>query len=239
MRELCHTPIVDKDEGYHALRMIDLPPRDPDAPMVTRWSTLKNSSKVWLDGASSVEYEWGVLLPHLVFNMYASPSEVPIERAMKSLVLVISVMDNRIDGLHREIEELKVGSGPEAIAVVEQHVVDFQAESQSYRVALAQFWARYPDLEVKENPFTILPENSNILIEASIDHIVPSSSSPDVSSDDFVHGECVVLLVVEDVVNLVMFDLERIYFRRVDGQFMELCHPGWASIRVECRGQPH
>ncbi|RWW54957.1 hypothetical protein BHE74_00038431 [Ensete ventricosum] len=138
MRELCHTPIVDKDEGYHALRMIDLPPRDPDAPMVTRWSMLKNSSKVWLDGASSVEYEWGVLLPHLAFNMYASPSEVSIERAMKSLVLVISVMDNRMDGLHKEIEELKVGSRPEAIAMVEQHVVDFQAEANQLRVELEE-----------------------------------------------------------------------------------------------------
>ncbi|RRT42760.1 hypothetical protein B296_00053131 [Ensete ventricosum] len=36
MRELCHTPIVYKDEGCHALCMTDLLSRDPDSPMATR-----------------------------------------------------------------------------------------------------------------------------------------------------------------------------------------------------------
>ncbi|RWV86027.1 hypothetical protein BHE74_00032368 [Ensete ventricosum] len=58
-----------------------------------------------------MEYERGALLPCLAFDMYASPSEVLIERAMKSLVLVISMMDSRMDWLRKNIEELKVGPG--------------------------------------------------------------------------------------------------------------------------------
>ncbi|RWW12223.1 hypothetical protein GW17_00024122 [Ensete ventricosum] len=72
IRELCHTPIVDKDEGYHPLRMTNLSLSDPDAPMTTHWPTM--------------------------------------------------------DGLCKEIKELKVGSGPVAIVATKQRVVDFQAE---------------------------------------------------------------------------------------------------------------
>ncbi|RWW34609.1 hypothetical protein GW17_00000623 [Ensete ventricosum] len=93
--------IADKDEGYHALCMTDLQPRDPDAHMETHWTMLKNSSQVWLDRATLAEYERGVLFPLLDPDLYASPSEVLNEQVAKSLVLA--------------------GSMPEAIMTIKQH----------------------------------------------------------------------------------------------------------------------
>ncbi|RWV81728.1 hypothetical protein GW17_00056829 [Ensete ventricosum] len=36
----------------------------------------------------------------------------------------------------------------------------------SYQVALARFKTRYPDLEIKEDPFVLLPEDKNVPMEA-------------------------------------------------------------------------
>ncbi|RRT73824.1 hypothetical protein B296_00032085 [Ensete ventricosum] len=35
-----------------------------------------------------------------------------------------------------------------------------------YQVALARFKARYPNLEIKEDPFVLLPEDKNVSMEA-------------------------------------------------------------------------
>ncbi|RWV77142.1 hypothetical protein GW17_00062075 [Ensete ventricosum] len=131
---------------------------------------------------------------------------------------VISVIDNKADGLCKEIQEWKGISGYDAVVVVEQlafkaqsliehyktteltragvkrlsksakrgsvdlpkQVVDVYKKSTGfemglvrtskvsyeYRVALARFWARYPELEIEEDPFKVLPVDSNVLMEA-------------------------------------------------------------------------
>ncbi|RWW36594.1 hypothetical protein BHE74_00058370, partial [Ensete ventricosum] len=47
-----------------------------------------------------------------------------------------------------------------------------------YRVALARFRARYPDLEIKEDPFASLPEDDNV----EMSNEVPFDNSPDLPS---------------------------------------------------------
>ncbi|RWV94018.1 hypothetical protein BHE74_00021987 [Ensete ventricosum] len=49
MKELCGTMMRKDDEGYYALKMTDLPPRDPDSEIWARWEALKNSARVWDD----------------------------------------------------------------------------------------------------------------------------------------------------------------------------------------------
>ncbi|RRT64404.1 hypothetical protein B296_00020212 [Ensete ventricosum] len=44
IKELCKTTMRTDDEGYYALKMIDLPPQDPDSEMWDRWEALKNSA---------------------------------------------------------------------------------------------------------------------------------------------------------------------------------------------------
>ncbi|RWV84694.1 hypothetical protein GW17_00053569, partial [Ensete ventricosum] len=71
-----------------------------------------------MDGATSAEYARGVLIPRLAADLYSSQSEVLIKQALKTMVLVISVMDNKVEGL-KEIKDLNVGSGPKAIIATE------------------------------------------------------------------------------------------------------------------------
>ncbi|RWW74563.1 hypothetical protein BHE74_00017493 [Ensete ventricosum] len=70
-----------------------------------------------------------------------------------------------------EIRELKEGSSSVVVATIEQLVVNLQGEVEQlkvelgeseYRVALAQFRAKCPDLKIKENSFTSLPEDDNV-----------------------------------------------------------------------------
>ncbi|RWV92669.1 hypothetical protein BHE74_00040762 [Ensete ventricosum] len=49
IKELCKTTMRTDNEGYYALKMIDLPPQDPDSEMWDRWEALKNSARVWDD----------------------------------------------------------------------------------------------------------------------------------------------------------------------------------------------
>ncbi|RWV94707.1 hypothetical protein BHE74_00020961 [Ensete ventricosum] len=145
MRKLCHTPIIDKDEGYHALRMTDLPSLDPDAPMAPHWSMLKNWSKVWLDRASLTEYERGILLPHLASDLYALSSEV------------ISMMDNKMVGIRKKIEELKVGSKPEVIMAAKQCITDFQAKARQLSSELEEATRQQEasEMELNESCFLL------------------------------------------------------------------------------------
>ncbi|RWV89408.1 hypothetical protein GW17_00048443 [Ensete ventricosum] len=76
MKELCHTATGEGDVGYNTLRMIDLPPSEPDAPLEARWPTLKQGMKVWANGAASGEYARGVMIPWLATDLYSSPSEL-------------------------------------------------------------------------------------------------------------------------------------------------------------------
>ncbi|RRT45609.1 hypothetical protein B296_00031250 [Ensete ventricosum] len=46
---------------------------------------------------------------------------------------VITVMDNKMDGLHKEIEELKVGVDLEAIAIDERRVADLLAKVERHK----------------------------------------------------------------------------------------------------------
>ncbi|RZR75319.1 hypothetical protein BHM03_00054607 [Ensete ventricosum] len=88
IRELCRASLRDKGEGYHALKMTNMPEVDPDTPLQPRWSGLKHSTQIWQDGTSVVEFKMGILNPNLAFQLYASPSEVLIDRVTKSLVWV-------------------------------------------------------------------------------------------------------------------------------------------------------
>ncbi|RRT66721.1 hypothetical protein B296_00012274 [Ensete ventricosum] len=121
MKDLCLTFVTEGDDGYYALRMIDLPPCDLEAPLEARWSSLKQGTRVSVDKTTSVEYAQGVLIPRLVVDLYSSPSEVLVDRALKIMVLgrVINIMDNKAEGLQKEITELKAGSGLEAIVATE------------------------------------------------------------------------------------------------------------------------
>ncbi|RWW33129.1 hypothetical protein GW17_00002173 [Ensete ventricosum] len=126
------------------------------------------------------EYARGVLTPRLAANLYSSPSELLVDRALKSMVLLKGVrtghraFDYELLKLTGALEKLRVELPTETItkykksAGFEMSLVRTSQISYEYgyRVALALFKARYPDLEIKEDPFVLLPEDKNMLMEA-------------------------------------------------------------------------
>ncbi|RWW20516.1 hypothetical protein BHE74_00004926 [Ensete ventricosum] len=76
------------NEGYYALHMTDLPPRDPDSKMQAWWEALKNSARVWDDLQALAEFERGILHPLLRKELYLLLFEVLLARATKQMVWV-------------------------------------------------------------------------------------------------------------------------------------------------------
>ncbi|RWV88755.1 hypothetical protein BHE74_00038911 [Ensete ventricosum] len=50
VKELYQTSTDEGHAGYYALFMTDQPTSDPDVPLETRWSSLKQGTKVWMTG---------------------------------------------------------------------------------------------------------------------------------------------------------------------------------------------
>ncbi|RZR75767.1 hypothetical protein BHM03_00000253 [Ensete ventricosum] len=143
MKDLYGTKVQKDDAGYYALYMSDLAHQDPDKETQARWGKLKNSTKVWNDPSVAEEFEKGLLHPQLAWEMYMLPSEVLLARAAKEMVLyvhmalfdrvndtcrLITFMDYRITSLQQEIDVLKSGEGPEAVAATEERAFELEKE---------------------------------------------------------------------------------------------------------------
>ncbi|RWW74542.1 hypothetical protein BHE74_00017516 [Ensete ventricosum] len=160
MKDLCLTSAGEGDEGYYALRMTDLSSYDLEASLEARWSTLKQGTQVWVDGMTSTEYAWGVLIPWLATELYSSPSEVLVDQALKTLVSSDRPIDNKAEGLQREIAELKVGSGPEAIVTVELRASKAQDLTNHLKTELKEANRRRESLEMELDNSRLLLTNS-------------------------------------------------------------------------------
>ncbi|RWV77214.1 hypothetical protein GW17_00061990, partial [Ensete ventricosum] len=138
MKDLFKTKVYKDDAGYYVLHMSDLAHQDPEKEMQPRWEGLKNSTKVWNDLSAAEEFERGLLHLQLVRELYTLPSEVLLARAAKEMVLMalfdrvhdadrlITFMDYRISHLQQEIDALKSGGGPEAVAKAEEHTSELE-----------------------------------------------------------------------------------------------------------------
>ncbi|RWV95090.1 hypothetical protein GW17_00042318 [Ensete ventricosum] len=131
MKDLCLTFVTEGDDGYYALRMIDLPPCGLEAPLEARWSSLKQGTRVWVDKTTSAEYAQGVLIPRQHYCM-ALADRVHDEGR------VINVMDNKAEGLQKEIAKLKAGSGLEAIVATELRASKAQALTDHLKTELEE-----------------------------------------------------------------------------------------------------
>ncbi|RRT37353.1 hypothetical protein B296_00040896 [Ensete ventricosum] len=114
MKDLFKTKVHKDDAGYYTLHMFDLGHQDPDKEMKARWRGLKNSTKIWNDSSAAKEFERGLLHPQLARELYTLPSEVLLARAAKEMVL--------------ELDALKSGGGPEAVAKAEEQASELNQE---------------------------------------------------------------------------------------------------------------
>ncbi|RWW53362.1 hypothetical protein BHE74_00040157 [Ensete ventricosum] len=121
---------------------------------------------------------------------------------------LVTIISNRASHVEAYIEKLKFEGDLEQLTAACQRVVELQADNAKiilqavdrvwmgatsdgsgvlehrYRVALARFQARYPDLEVASDPFTEKPEDSLVPMETrqEFDNSVALTGLPRVTS---------------------------------------------------------
>ncbi|RRT66549.1 hypothetical protein B296_00012318, partial [Ensete ventricosum] len=181
MKDLFKTKVHKDDAGYYTLHMSDLGHKDPDKEMKARWRGLKNSTKIWNDSSADEEFERGLLHPQLARELYALLSEVLLARAAKEMVFMalfdrvhdagrlITFMDYRISNLQQELDALKSGGGPEAVAKAEERASELEQELEKTKrerdEALQRLEASEKELnEVRSN----LAEIQRLLKEAQV-----------------------------------------------------------------------
>ncbi|RZS26566.1 hypothetical protein BHM03_00059920 [Ensete ventricosum] len=155
MKDLFKTKVHKDDAGYYTLHMFDLGHQDLDKEMKARWRGLKNSMKIWNDSSAAEEFERRLLHPQLARELYTLPSEVLLAWAAKEMVL--------------ELDALKSGAGPEAIAKAEERASELEQElgktKQERDEALQRLEASEKELtEVQSN----LVEIQRLLKEARV-----------------------------------------------------------------------
>ncbi|RWV90095.1 hypothetical protein GW17_00047727 [Ensete ventricosum] len=165
MKELCQISAGKRDAGYYTLRMTDLLVGEPEVPLEVRWPTLKKGMKIWVDGAAWGEYARDVLIPHMAANLYSSPSELLVDRTQHYYMAladrvhdagwVINVMDNKSDGLKKEIADLQAWSGPEVVVAVEQRALEAQALADHMKDELEEVDRRRALLEMERENYRL------------------------------------------------------------------------------------
>ncbi|RRT57940.1 hypothetical protein B296_00041315 [Ensete ventricosum] len=115
VKELCH-PGVD-GWGYHAIRMSSLSECALDAPLEMDLASLTHGAGIWLDGEASRN----ISEPH---------------RSLGWLLTFITSMDNKVDLLRKEVQRLKEGGDPDAVATVEARASDAQSLADNLQIEL-------------------------------------------------------------------------------------------------------
>ncbi|RZS27997.1 hypothetical protein BHM03_00061545, partial [Ensete ventricosum] len=144
VRELCSARAGVDGRDYHAIRMCNLPEQASDAPLDPDLRPLTHGTPVWQSGEASTTYIRGVLLPRLASDLYTLPSEVLMDGAAKAMVLnqhyqatlfdrvheagwVITSLDDKVTLLRQELQDLKEGENPDAVAAAEVRATEAQS----------------------------------------------------------------------------------------------------------------
>ncbi|RZS25349.1 hypothetical protein BHM03_00058538 [Ensete ventricosum] len=176
MKDLFKTKVQKDDVGYYALYLSDLAHQDPDKEMQARWGKLKNSTKQEIDALKSGGG------PEVVIAAEERASK--LEKELEKMKRERDEMLQRLDASNKELNEAR-GDLSKALesarAELPRQAVDDYKEladfkkglkrmgrviyEYGYRVALARFHSLHPDSEVKEDPFTVRPEDDSASME--------------------------------------------------------------------------
>ncbi|THU53338.1 hypothetical protein C4D60_Mb10t13350 [Musa balbisiana] len=143
--DLCCLPVGAPDEIYQARAVGGLSEGQPSGPLVARWEGLARGDRVWANGEAAATFSRGRLLPDIARELYVLPSDVLLSRSNKSLLWghhyataltdrvrdagrALGVLIDRNIELRRQIEEVRAGAAPEAVAATEQRASNLEAE---------------------------------------------------------------------------------------------------------------
>ncbi|XP_018675334.2 uncharacterized protein LOC108951563 [Musa acuminata AAA Group] len=152
VRDLCRLPAGD-GEPFQSRLVSEIPLGESSDPLVARWGGLSRGDRVWAGGDPSAAFLRGALHPDMARDLYVLPSEVLLNKSAQSLIWglhyatalmdrvhdagrVIGGLVNRNVELHRQVEEVRAGAGPEAVAAVEKRAAEFEAEAARLRSEL-------------------------------------------------------------------------------------------------------
>ncbi|RWW82078.1 hypothetical protein BHE74_00009477 [Ensete ventricosum] len=103
MRELCEVEDRAGADKYFASIMTRLKCVDSEDPLVSRWSTISESSPFWTEGPLSKEYLWGALRPILTNQELVATAE----RRVKELEGEIEKIWTELESLRSQRRELE------------------------------------------------------------------------------------------------------------------------------------
>ncbi|RRT79600.1 hypothetical protein B296_00005180 [Ensete ventricosum] len=166
MRELCSASARVDGRDYHTTRMCNLPERAPDAPLDVDLRPLTHGMLVWQDREALAKYIRGTPIPRLASDLYTLPSEVLMDGAAKAMVLnqhyqatlfnhvhdvgrVITSLDNKVNLLCQEVQRLKEGGDPDAVAAAEARASEAQSLVEHLQVKLHKANGRRESAELE------------------------------------------------------------------------------------------
>ncbi|RZR76962.1 hypothetical protein BHM03_00001888 [Ensete ventricosum] len=155
VRELCNAQLGVDGRDYHVVRMSSLLERDTDAPLELALSPLMHGTRIWQDrGSLSKVCAGGTDSPigHRLVHITIRDLDRSIYEdygAVHDAGRVISAMDNKADGLHKEIQELKTSLGSDAVVAVEQWASEAQSLVEHYKTKLEEPTHRRESLELE------------------------------------------------------------------------------------------
>ncbi|RZS15277.1 hypothetical protein BHM03_00047089 [Ensete ventricosum] len=141
MRDLCRVRAHSQNEPFLTQEIADLPEVSGEGPLEVRWAMLTPRSKVWVDRADHHHFSMGLIV------------------RVRESGRVVDELSQIIDELQAKVQKLKDKADPVAVAANE---VSYK---YGYRVTLARFRVRYPQLEIEEDPYAILLKDDNMLME--------------------------------------------------------------------------
>ncbi|RZR71233.1 hypothetical protein BHM03_00004208 [Ensete ventricosum] len=143
MKDLCQTRAQSKDESFLALHMSKLPDR--------MWRHLKEArARVRSMKDELLEISWNLEVTHSKTREAEGTLSIEFQKAPKKAKEVIAA--------YKESSSSKLGPQRSSQVFYEY----------GYRVVLARFQAKYPDLDIKENLFTSLMEDNNVPMEEEV-----------------------------------------------------------------------
>ncbi|THU55153.1 hypothetical protein C4D60_Mb11t03560 [Musa balbisiana] len=166
IHDLCRLPVGTPGETYQARAMGGLPEGQPSDPLVARWEGLTRGDRVWADGEAAAAFSRGGLYPNMARELYVLPSDVLLSKSTKSLLWghhyaaalmdrvrdagrALGVLIDRNIELHRQIEEVRTGVAPEAVAAAEQRASDLDAEVTRLKSEVSAVVQRASDFEAE------------------------------------------------------------------------------------------
>ncbi|RRT84285.1 hypothetical protein B296_00000155 [Ensete ventricosum] len=154
VRELCSARAGVDSRDYHVIRMCNLPEQAFDAPLDPDLRPLTHGTSVWQSGEASATYIRGVLLPRLASNLYTLPSKADGRGGQGHGIVhdagrVITSLDGKMSLLRQELQDLKEGGNPDAIAVTEVRAAKAQSVAERLRVELDEANSRRASAEAE------------------------------------------------------------------------------------------